>query len=125
MTDFSEWKVLKEVVNYDGDDADKQAAQQQASAEFDAAIAWCNENNYGIGEDDLYYFTKPNTPPTYEQVRQMRIRYRREHIDDQTAERSRKQANNTWTADDEAAYLALDAEVTAYIEEHFPYPVEE
>jgi hypothetical protein len=125
MTDFSEWKVLKEVVNYDGDDADKQAAQQQASAEFDAAIAWCNENNYGIGEDDLYYFTKPNTPPTYEQVRQMRIEYRREHIDDQTAERSRKQANGTWTDDDEAAYLALDAEVTAYIEEHFPYPVEE
>lgn len=125
MTDFSDWKVLKEVVNYDGDDVDKQAAQQQASAEFDAAIAWCNENNYGIGEDDLYYFTKPNTPPTYEEVRQMRIRYRREHIDDQTAERSRKQANGTWTADDEAAYLALDAEVTAYIEEHFPYPVEE
>ena len=125
MTDFSDWKVLKEVVNYDGDDVDKQAAQQQASAEFDAAIAWCNENNYGIGEDDLYYFTKPNTPPTYEEVRQMRIRYRREHIDDQTAERSRKQANGTWTADDEAAYLALDAEVTAYVEEHFPYPVEE
>lgn len=125
MTDFSEWKILKEVVNYDGDDADKQAAQKQASAEFDAAIAWCNENNYGIGEDDLYYFTKPNTPPTYEQVRQMRIEYRREHIDDQTAERSRKQANGTWTADDEAAYLALDAEVTAYVEEHFPYPVEE
>lgn len=125
MTDFSEWKVLKEVVNYDGDDADKQAAQKQASAEFDAAIAWCNENNYGIGEDDLYYFTKPNTPPTYEQVRQMRIEYRREHIDDQTAERTRKQANGTWTDDDEAAYLALDAEVTAYVEEHFPYPVEE
>jgi hypothetical protein len=65
------------------------------------------------------------TPPTHEEVRQQRIRYRREHIDDQTAERSRKMANNTWTEDDETAYLALDAEVTAYVEEHFPYPVEE
>jgi hypothetical protein len=51
----------------------------------------------------------------------MRIAYRREHIDDQTAERSRKTANGTWTAEDEAEYLALDAEVTAWIEENLPY----
>ena len=51
----------------------------------------------------------------------MRIMYRRQNIDDQTAERSRKQANNTWTTEDEAAYLALDAEVTAWIEENLPY----
>lgn len=120
MTDYSNWKVLKSVVNYDGDDAEQQAAAQAASIEFDAAIDWCNENKYGIGEDDLYYFTKPNTP-TDEEIRQMRIQYRREHIDDQTAERVRKMANQTWTDDDEAAYLALDAEVTAYIEEHYPY----
>jgi hypothetical protein len=30
-------------------------------------------------------------------------------------------ANSTWTDEDEQAYLALDAEVTTYIEQHFPY----
>jgi hypothetical protein len=125
MTDYANWKVLKSVINYDGDDPEKQAAAKQAYEDMSNAIAWCNENNYTINEDDLYYFTVQIPAPTAEEVRQMRIMYRRQNIDDQTAERSRKQANDTWTADDEAAYLALDAEVTAYIEEHFPYPVEE
>lgn len=121
MTDYSNWKVLKSVINYDGDDPQKQAEAQAAKAELSNAVAWCNENNHTIGEDDLYYFTVEFPLPTHEDIRQQRIQYRREHIDDQTAERSRKQANGTWTDDDEAAYLALDAEVTAYIEEHYPY----
>ena len=66
----------------------------------------------------------PQTP-TYEEVDQMRIEYRKEHIDDKTIARMRKTANGTWTEEDEQAYLELDAEVTAYIEEHFPYPVGE
>lgn len=67
----------------------------------------------------------PQQPaPTYDEIKQMRINYRREHIDDKTAERSRKMANGSWMEEDEQAYLALDAEVTAYIEEHFPYPEE-
>jgi hypothetical protein len=131
MTDYSNWKVLKSVINYTGDDEEKQKAAQAAQEEYTAVAEWCNETGrYSIEEDETYYMTEelpepePHVP-TYEEVRQMRIRYRREHIDDQTAERTRKQANGTWTADDEAAYLALDAEVTAYIEEHFPYPAEE
>lgn len=36
----------------------------------------------------------------------------------------RKTANGTWTEEDEQEYLELDAEVTSYIEEHYPYPVE-
>lgn len=68
----------------------------------------------------------PEQPaPTYEEVDQMRIEYRKEHIDDKTIARMRKTANGTWTEEDEQAYLELDAEVTAYIEEHFPYPVGE
>lgn len=64
-------------------------------------------------------------PPTREDIERARIGYRREHIDDKTLSRMRKQANGTWTQEMEDAYLALDAEVTAYIEEHLPYPVEE
>lgn len=65
----------------------------------------------------------PEKPaPTYEEVDKMRIEYRKEHIDDKTIARMRKTANGTWTEEDEQAYLELDAEVTAYIEEHFPYP---
>lgn len=131
MTDYSNWKVLKSVINYTGQDEEKQKAAQAAQDEYTAVAEWCNETGrYSIEEDETYYKVvalpepEPHVP-TYEEVRQMRIKYRREHIDDQTAERSRKMANNTWTDDDEAAYLALDAEVTAYVEEHFPYPVEE
>ena len=68
----------------------------------------------------------PEEPePTHDEVSKMREEYRKEHIDSQTAMRSRKMANQTWTPEDEREYLDLDAEVTAYIEEHFPYPVEE
>lgn len=129
MTDYSEWKVLKSVIEYRGDDAEKQAQAKAAQEEYAEVAEWCNENQqYTIDSDDTYYFTvalPEPLPPTKEQVREMRAAYRRTHIDDQTAERSRKMANNTWTEDDETAYLALDAEVTAYVEEHFPYPVEE
>ena len=67
----------------------------------------------------------PEKPaPTWEEVDQMRVQYRKAHIDDKTIARMRKTANKTWTDEDEQAYLALDAEVTAYIEEHYPYPAE-
>lgn len=66
----------------------------------------------------------PEVVITREEVEQQRIAYRQLHMDDFTLARMRKQANGTWTEDDEAAYLALDAQVTAYIEENFPYPEE-
>jgi hypothetical protein len=124
MIDYSNWKVKKSVINYTGDDEEKQAQAHSAQEEYTAVAAWCNENGYTIIESRYYYEVEKlpePIPPTDEEIRQMRIQYRREHIDDHTAERSRKTANGTWTEEDEAAYLALDAEVTAYIEEHFPY----
>ena len=67
----------------------------------------------------------PEKPaPTHDEISKLRKEYRREHIDDNTSERSRKTANGTWTEEDEQAYLALDAEVTAWIEQNLPYPVE-
>lgn len=65
----------------------------------------------------------PEKPsPTYDEVSELRKQYRRAHIDDKTAERSRKQANGSWTQENEFEYLRLDEEVTEYIEANFPYP---
>ena len=69
-------------------------------------------------------FAPEEPAPTKEDIKQLRKEYRQAHIDDNTAERSRKIANGSWTEEDEAAYLALDAEVTAYIEENLPYPTD-
>lgn len=109
---YENWKILKS-------EADEKADEYAQVAE------WCNENGYTIEDDGVYYkvvkLPEP-IPPTYEEIKQMRISYRREHIDNQTAERSRKIANGTWTEEDESAYLTLDIEVTAWIEENLPYP---
>lgn len=92
------------------------------------AAVWCNANNAyieAIGDHRYEIKAVPPAPaPTNEEVKQMRIEYRHSHIDDQTLERNRKMANGTWTEEDETAYLALDAEVTAYIEENLPYPTD-
>lgn len=127
MTDYSNWKIEKSIINYTGQDEEKQQAAQMAQDEYSQVVDWCNENRqYTIEDDGIYYKVVEDvmpepTPPTDEEIKRLRMLYRREHIDDQTAERSRKMANGTWTSEDETAYLALDAEVTAYIEEHYPY----
>lgn len=115
MTDYSKWKIKKSDLDTKLD-------------EYKDVAQWCNENGgYMIVEDGKYYKVVPiptPLPPTYDEVKEQRAQYRREHIDDKTSERSRKMANGSWTEEDEQAYLALDAEVTAYIEAHFPYPAE-
>ena len=96
------------------------------------AAEWCNSRgNVFINDiepvNNVRRFQiqeEPEHMPTYEEVDAMRVAYRQQHIDDKTIARMRKQANRTWTEADEFAYLTLDAEVTAYIEEHFPYPEE-
>jgi hypothetical protein len=92
------------------------------------AAVWCNQNNAfieKIGDNRYEIKAVPPAPaPTREEIERARIAYRREHIDDETLCRLRKQANGTWTQEKEDAYLALDAEVTAYIEEHLPYPTD-
>lgn len=91
---------------------------------------WTNSHGNKFGDtangDGTYtvYAIPPAPAPTREDIEKARIEYRREHIDDETLCRLRKQANGTWTQEMEDAYLALDAEVTAYIEEHLPYPTD-
>ena len=100
--------------------------------EYTPAAIWCNENNGtmkeiepdNIGRRFQILELQPYVP-THDDIKKEREYYRKTHIDSKTAERSRRQANKTWTDEDEQAYLALDAEVTAYIEEHYPYPVNE
>lgn len=98
--------------------------------QYDEAYEFVSENGYTIEEiepkDNVRQFKivaiPEPLPPTYEEVDAMRVAYRQAKIDDKTIARMRKQANETWTEEDEKAYLALDAEVTAYIEENYPYP---
>ena len=93
-----------------------------------AAACWANANQAYIeviGDHRYEIKAIPPAPaPTREEIEKARIAYRHEHIDDETLCRLRKQANGTWTQEMEDAYLALDAEVTAYIEEHLPYPTD-
>ena len=93
--------------------------------EYAALAVYCNENDCHIEDKGNYLESVPNEhpAPTYDEIKEQRKVYRQEHIDDKTAERSRRQANGTWSEEDEQEYLVLDSEVTAYIEEHYPYPV--
>lgn len=86
-------------------------------SEMDVEKSWYG-NWYLVG----YVPEKP--APTHEEIDKLREDYRKEHIDSKTAMRSRKMANQTWTAEDEREYLDLDAKVTAYIEANFPYQTE-
>lgn len=98
---------------------------------YSDAVAWCGENNATITEIEpdekgrrFQIVEIPPYVPTHDDIKNQRIQYRKENIDDKTLERQRRQANGTWTDEDEQEYLALDAEVTAWIEENLPYPVE-
>ena len=94
--------------------------------EYADLASYCNQNDCHIEDKGDYLESVPNEhpAPTYEEIDKAREDYRKEHIDSKTAMRSRKMANGTWTEEDEQAYLALDAEITAWIEENLPYPVE-
>ena len=92
----------------------------------DFIVEYNHNQHYMIKETDEALLAIQSDPyiPTYEEISKAREKYRKEHIDSKTLERQRKQANGTWTDEDEQAYLALDVEVTAWIEENLPYPVE-
>lgn len=97
------------------------------NSEYANLVVYCEENHCHIEDKGDYLESVENIPfvPTHEYIRQQRLEYRKNNIDDKTAERSRKIANGSWTTDDEEDYLAFDAEITAWIEENLPYPDEE
>ncbi|MBR3675994.1 MAG: hypothetical protein IKN71_02550 [Alphaproteobacteria bacterium] len=86
MTDYSEWKVLKSVINYSGNDEEKQAEAQAAQEEYTAVAEWCNENQqYVIADDGEYFKTAKIPEPTTEEkatrVRFIRNSYLERYVD--------------------------------------------
>lgn len=86
MTDYSNWKVLKSVINYSGDDEEKQTQAQAAQEQYAEVAEWCNENGqYTIEEDELYYKTVgmiipvPTVDELKAQVRAVRDIYLQEY----------------------------------------------
>ena len=73
MTDYTNWKIEKSVINYTGDDETKKAAAQAAQEEYTAVAEWCNETGrYSIEEDETYYkvvaLPEP-TPPSEDELK--------------------------------------------------------
>ena len=86
MTDYSNYKVLKSVINYIGNDEEKIIAAQEAQLEYENVAKWCDENqNYYLGNDELYYKVIEKIPETEEQkaeyVRETRNEYLVYYVD--------------------------------------------
>lgn len=130
MTDYSDWKVLKSVLDYSGDDEEKQAAQQAAQAQYEQAANWCDDNqDYCMGEDGKYYAVISNEKPepTKEQIRKMREFAYSEEVDTKTSHISRLRDTTPMTPEIEAEIAKLIAERDAKyaeIQERYPYPDE-
>lgn len=124
MTDYSNWKVLKSVCNYEGDDPQKQKEAQAAQAEADKVNDWCNENHYMIDEDELYYFTTPRSPITHEDVEKLREAAYEAEVDCITAhiQRLRDEEQTPEIEAEIAELVAERAEKVAEIKERYPYP---
>lgn len=127
MTDYSNWKVKKSVINYTGEDEEKQAQAHSAQAEYTAVAAWCNENGYTIEDDGTYYkvvaIPEP-TPPTDEEISQMRASAYAVEVDTITAHIARLRDTNPMTPEVEAEIAQLISERDAKfaeIQERYPY----
>ena len=83
MTDYTNWKIEKSVINYTGQDEEKQKAAQAAQDEYTAVAEWCNESGkYSIEDDGMYYkvvaipeLTPPSEDELKAQVRAVRDSY--------------------------------------------------
>lgn len=83
---FKDWKVEKSVINYSGDDEEKQAEAEDARKEYSEVAKWCNENQeYSIQENGEYYevykLPEPTTEEKQAQVRAVREQYFADYVD--------------------------------------------
>lgn len=112
---YEDWKILK--------------SEFDAHAEEYAKVAnWCNENQkYHIEDDGVYYkvvkLPEP-TPPTKEEIREMRARAYAEEVDCITAHIQRLRDENPVPEGEIANLIAeRDAKVEE-IKERYPYNID-
>lgn len=114
MTDYSNWKIKKS-------DLDTKLDEYKDVAE------WCNENGgYMIVEDGKYYKVAPipePTPPTDEEIRQMREKAYEADVDPITAHIQRlRDMEQTEEVKAEIAELIAERDIkVAEIKERYPY----
>ena len=114
MTDYSNWKILK--TEFD-----------EHAEEYSQVADWCNENGeYTIEDDGTYYkvvkLPEP-TPPTDEEIRQMREKAYEAEVDPITAHIQRlRDMEQTEEVQTEIAELIIERDAKFQeIQERYPY----
>lgn len=128
MTDYTNWKVLKSVINYTGDNEEKQAEAIAAQEEYTAVAGWCNESGKHTIEDVGEYYkvvaVPEPTPPTDDEIRQMRAEAYAAEVDPITAHIQRLRDTEPMTEETQAKIIELIAERDAQVAEikaRYPY----
>ena len=68
---FKNWKVEKGIINYYGNDEEKQAKAEEARKEYPEVAEWCNKSGeYHIEELGIYYAVVKNPEPTEEEQKE-------------------------------------------------------
>jgi len=70
---FENWKVKKEIINYnnDNDNEEKQTEAEAARKEYQDVADWCNKSReYHIEEQGEYYTVAKNPEPTEEEQKE-------------------------------------------------------
>lgn len=110
---YENWKILKSEL-------------EEKQDEYSKVADWCNENGYTIEDDGTYYkvvkLPEP-TPPTDEEIRQMREKAYEADVDPITAHIQRlRDVEQTEEVKAEIAELIAERDVkVAEIKERYPY----
>lgn len=113
MTDYSNWKILKSEL-------------EEKQDEYSKVADWCNKNGYTIEDDGTYYkvvkLPEP-TPPTDEEIRQMREKAYEADVDPITAHIQRlRDMEQTEEVKAEIAELIAERDIKVQeIKERYPY----
>lgn len=106
----------------------KKSELEEKQEEYSAVADWCNElGEYHIEEIDDEYCVVKNPeplPPTTEEIRQRRELYYKENCDPLTCEKIRKTSMGKWTEEDEAEYVNRMNDISAFVNQMYPYPEE-
>lgn len=113
---YENWKILKSEL-------------EEKQDEYSKVADWCNENGYTIEDDGTYYkvvkLPEP-TPPTDEEIRQMREKAYEKDVDPITSHIQRlRDKEQTEEVKAEIAELIAERDIkVAEIKERYPYNVD-